>query len=64
MMLHRFYIHGARFRILSKSGKAPAAQEQAQGYGAIEIIISEVLVKFDHDAEGTCLYGALSSVRT
>ena len=51
MMLHPFHIHGTQFRILSENGKAPAAhragwKDTVRGEGGV----SEVLVKFDHDA--------------
>ena len=51
MMLHRFHIHGTQFRILSENGKAPAAHRAGwKDTVRVEGGVSEVLVKFDHDA--------------
>ncbi|EAM5112911.1 multicopper oxidase CueO [Salmonella enterica] len=51
MMLHPFHIHGTQFRILSENGKAPAAHRTGwKDTVRVEGGISEVLVKFDHDA--------------
>lgn len=51
MMLHLFHIHGTQFRILSENGKAPAAHRAGwKDTVRVEGGVSEVLVKFDHDA--------------
>ncbi|MBA7945040.1 multicopper oxidase CueO [Citrobacter sp. RHBSTW-00271] len=51
MMLHPFHIHGTQFRILSENGKAPAAHRTGwKDTVRVEGSVSEVLVKFDHDA--------------
>ncbi|HDV9488637.1 TPA: multicopper oxidase CueO [Citrobacter freundii] len=51
MMLHPFRIHGTQFRILSENGKAPAAHRAGwKDTVRVEGGVSEVLVKFDHDA--------------
>ncbi|MDM3402891.1 multicopper oxidase CueO [Citrobacter sp. RHB36-C18] len=51
MMLHPFHIHGTQFRILSENGKAPAAHRAGwKDTVRVEGGVSEVLVKFDHDA--------------
>ncbi|MBJ8401268.1 MULTISPECIES: multicopper oxidase CueO [Citrobacter] len=51
MMLHPFHIHGTQFRILSENGKAPAAHRTGwKDTVRVEGGVSEVLVKFDHDA--------------
>lgn len=51
MMLHPFHIHGTQFRILSENGKAPAAHRAGwKDTVRVEGGMSEVLVKFDHDA--------------
>ena len=51
MMLHPFHIHGTQFRILSENGKAPAAHRAGwKDTVLVEGGVSEVLVKFDHDA--------------
>jgi blue copper oxidase len=51
MMLHPFHIHGAQFRILSENGKAPAAHRSGwKDTVWVEGEVSEVLVRFDHDA--------------
>ncbi|TRL76840.1 multicopper oxidase CueO [Citrobacter youngae] len=51
MMLHPFHIHGTQFRILSENGKAPAAHRSGwKDTVRVEGGVSEVLVKFDHDA--------------
>lgn len=51
MMLHPFHIHGTQFRILSENGKAPAAHRTGwKDTVWVEGGVSEVLVKFDHDA--------------
>lgn len=59
MMLHPFHIHGTQFRILSENGKAPDAhragwKDTVRGEGGV----SEVLVKFDHDAPKEFAYMA------
>ncbi len=51
MMLHPFHIHGTQFRIISENGKPPA--EHRSGWKDtvhVEGKVSEVLVKFDHEA--------------
>lgn len=51
MMLHPFHIHGTQFRILSENGKAPAAHRAGwKDTVRVEGGVSEVLVKFGHDA--------------
>jgi len=51
MMLHPFHIHGTQFRILSENGKAPAPHRSGwKDTVRVEGDVSEVLVKFDHDA--------------
>ncbi|MGV4229887.1 multicopper oxidase CueO [Citrobacter portucalensis] len=51
MMLHPFHIHGTQFRILSENGKAPAAHRAGwKDTVRVEGGVSEVLVKFYHDA--------------
>ncbi|POT28547.1 multicopper oxidase CueO [Citrobacter freundii] len=51
MMLHPFHIHGTQFRILSENGKVPAAHRAGwKDTVRVEGGVSEVLVKFDHDA--------------
>ncbi|MDA8517941.1 multicopper oxidase CueO [Citrobacter sp. Igbk 16] len=51
MMLHPFHIHGTQFRILSENGKAPATHRAGwKDTVRVEGGVSEVLVKFDHDA--------------
>ena len=51
MMLHPFHIHGTQFRILSENGKAPAAHRAGwKDTVRVEGGVSEVLVKYDHDA--------------
>lgn len=51
MMLYPFHIHGTQFRILSENGKAPAAHRAGwKDTVRVEGGVSEVLVKFDHDA--------------
>lgn len=51
MMLHPFHTHGTQFRILSENGKAPAAHRTGwKDTVRVEGGVSEVLVKFDHDA--------------
>lgn len=51
MMLHPFHIHGTQFRIVSENGKAPAAHRAGwKDTVRVEGGVSEVLVKFDHDA--------------
>ncbi|MFP8965945.1 multicopper oxidase CueO [Pokkaliibacter sp. CJK22405] len=51
MMLHPFHIHGLQFRILSENGKAPAAHRSGwKDMVRVEGGVSEVLVKFDHEA--------------
>lgn len=51
MMLHPFHIHGTQFRILSENGKAPEVHRAGwKDTVRVEGGVSEVLVKFDHDA--------------
>lgn len=51
MMLHPFHIHGTQFRILSENGKPPAAHRAGwKDTVKVEGNVSEVLVKFNHDA--------------
>ena len=59
MMLHPFHIHGTQFRILSENGKAPAAHRTGwKDTVRVEGGVSEVLVKFDHDAPKEYAYMA------
>ena len=59
MMLHPFHIHGTQFRILSENGKAPAAHRSGwKDTVRVEGAVSEVLVKFDHDAPKEFAYMA------
>lgn len=51
MMLHPFHIHGTQFRILSENGQPPVAHRRGwKDTVRVEGGVSEVLVKFDHDA--------------
>ena len=51
MMLHPFHIHGTQFRILSENGKPPATHRAGwKDTVKVEGNVSEVLVKFNHDA--------------
>ncbi len=51
MMLHPFHIHGTQFRIVSENGKPPAAHREGwKDTVRVEGDVSEVLVKFDHEA--------------
>jgi FtsP/CotA-like multicopper oxidase with cupredoxin domain len=49
-MVHPFHVHGARFRILSKAGRTPAAHES--GWKDVVLVDehAEILVSFDHPA--------------
>jgi blue copper oxidase len=49
-MAHPFHVHGARFRILSKNGRNPAAHEA--GWKDVVLVHehAEVLVRFDNSA--------------
>jgi blue copper oxidase len=49
-MAHPFHIHGARFRILSQNGRAPAAHET--GWKDVVLVEehAEILVNFDNAA--------------
>jgi FtsP/CotA-like multicopper oxidase with cupredoxin domain len=49
-MAHSFHVHGARFRILSRSGRNPAAHEA--GWKDVVLVEehAEVLVRFDNPA--------------
>ncbi|WP_333851371.1 multicopper oxidase CueO [Leclercia sp.] len=59
MMLHPFHIHGTQFRILSENGKAPAVHRAGwKDTVRVEGGVSEVLVKFDHDAPKEYAYMA------
>jgi Putative multicopper oxidases len=59
MMLHPFHIHGTQFRILSENGKPPAAHRAGwKDTVRVEGDVSEVLVKFDHDAPKEFAYMA------
>ncbi|MDE9580696.1 multicopper oxidase CueO [Citrobacter koseri] len=59
MMLHPFHIHGTQFRILSENGRAPAAHRAGwKDTVRVEGGISEVLVKFDHEASQEHAYMA------
>lgn len=51
MMLHPFHIHGTQFRILTENGQPPAAHRRGwKDTVRVEGGVSEVLVKFEHDA--------------
>jgi len=51
MMLHPFHIHGTQFRILSENGKPPAAHRRGwKDIVSVEGAVSEVLVRFRHEA--------------
>jgi blue copper oxidase len=59
MMLHPFHIHGTQFRILSENGKPPAAHRSGwKDTVRVEGGVSEVLVKFDHQASKDHAYMA------
>lgn len=59
MMLHPFHIHGTQFRILSENGKPPAAHRAGwKDTVRVEGAVSEVLVKFDHQASKEHMYMA------
>lgn len=59
MMLHPFHIHGTQFRILSENGNAPDAHRAGwKDTVRVEGGVSEVLVKFDHDAPKEFAYMA------
>jgi blue copper oxidase len=59
MMLHPFHIHGTQFRILSEKGKPPAAHRAGwKDTVRVEGAVSEVLVKFDHEASKDHAYMA------
>ena len=59
MMLHPFHIHGTQFRILSENGKPPAAHRAGwKDTVRVEGAVSEVLVKFAHDAPKEQMYMA------
>ncbi|MCU6664770.1 multicopper oxidase CueO [Silvania hatchlandensis] len=59
MMLHPFHIHGTQFRILSENGQAPAAHRSGwKDTVRVEGGVSEVLVKFEHDAPKEFAYMA------
>lgn len=59
MMLHPFHIHGTQFRILTENGKPPAVHRAGwKDTVRVEGGVSEVLVKFDHDAPKEFAYMA------
>lgn len=59
MMLHPFHIHGTQFRIVSENGKPPAAHRAGwKDTVRVEGDVSEVLVKFSHDASKEHAYMA------
>ena len=59
MMLHPFHIHGTQFRILRENGQAPAAHRTGwKDTVRVEGGVSEVLVKFDHEASKENMYMA------
>lgn len=59
MMLHPFHIHGTQFRILSENGKAPAAHRGGwKDIVRVEGGVSEVLVRFEHEASKENAYMA------
>jgi blue copper oxidase len=59
MMLHPFHIHGTQFRILTENGKAPDAHRAGwKDTVRVESGVSEVLVKFDHEAPKEFAYMA------
>jgi len=59
MMLHPFHIHGTQFRILTENGKAPAVHRAGwKDTVRVEGGVSEVLVRFDHDAPKEYAYMA------
>ena len=59
MMLHPFHIHGTQFRILSENGNAPAAHRAGwKDTVRVEGGVSEVLVKFAHEAPKEYAYMA------
>ncbi|MGL4429584.1 MAG: multicopper oxidase CueO [Silvania sp.] len=59
MMLHPFHIHGTQFRILSENGQAPTAHRSGwKDTVRVEGGVSEVLVKFEHDAPKEFAYMA------
>lgn len=59
MMLHPFHIHGTQFRILSENGKPPAAHRSGwKDTVRVEGGVSEVLVKFEHQAAKEHMYMA------
>lgn len=59
MMLHPFHIHGTQFRILSENGRPPAAHRTGwKDTVRVDGGVSEVLVKFDHEAPKEFAYMA------
>lgn len=59
MMLHPFHIHGTQFRILRENGQVPAAHRSGwKDTVRVEGGVSEVLVKFDHEASKEQAYMA------
>lgn len=59
MMLHPFHIHGTQFRILSENGRPPAAHRSGwKDTVNVDGGVSEVLVRFDHDAPKEFAYMA------
>lgn len=59
MMLHPFHIHGTQFRILSENGKKPAAHRSGwKDTVSVDGGVSEVLVRFEHEASKENAYMA------
>ena len=59
MMLHPFHIHGTQFRILSENGRTPEAHRRGwKDTVKVEGGVSEVLVRFDHEAPKESAYMA------
>ncbi|CBG86914.1 multicopper oxidase CueO [Citrobacter rodentium] len=59
MMLHPFHIHGTQFRILSENGQPPAAHRAGwKDTVHVEGGVSEVLVRFEHEAPKEFAYMA------
>ena len=59
MMLHPFHIHSTQFRILTENGKAPGGHRAGwKDTVRVEGGVSEVLVRFDHDAPKEYAYMA------
>lgn len=59
MMLHPFHVHGTQFRILSENGKPPAAHRSGwKDMVKVEGARSEILVRFNHQADKSAAYMA------